>query len=106
MVEILELVTSYLVLSSIIPLGLFIWRYTTKSPFTLTQEGKNVLFGKIAILLILGAGAISLFFEDYAGRVWVRLVLYLAVVTYFWIDVILLIRIQRKYPYRRRPRKK
>lgn len=103
MTEILNNIADFIILSSVIPLALFIFRYATRSPFEKSPEGINVLLTKIALLTIILVVIFSLFIPDYPGRPVVRLVFYTAPVVFFWVDLVQLWRIQRKYPFHRHP---
>jgi hypothetical protein len=83
-----------------VPLGIFIFRYAFFSPFNKTPEGITVMLTKVAMFLILGFGALGLFYPDYIGRPWIRLVLYASLLLFFTVDLILLWRIQHKYPFK------
>jgi hypothetical protein len=105
MTDVINNIADFIILSGLIPILLFIFRYATRSPFEKTPEGVNVLLTKIALAVILIVVVASLFLGQYPGREYVRLVAYTAPVVFFWIDLVQLIRIQRKYPFRRRLRK-
>ena len=100
--DILLAVGDYIVLSALIPLALFVIYYLLRSPFTLTEEGKNVLFQKIATIVLLLVIVLSLFLGEYPGRWAVRVVSFSALVYFYWVDFAQLRSIQKKYPYRRR----
>jgi hypothetical protein len=104
LVDVLNDAADIILMTSILPLALFIIRYVTHSPFYLTREGVNVLMTKIAMLAILAIGLAGLLLPDYFGRPLVRIMLYSSLVVFFWVDFVQLITIQRKYPYSYRNR--
>lgn len=99
-------VASYVLLSAIIPLSLFVVRYIRHSPFQVTKEGINLLLSRLAMILIIGLVIASIFFHSYPGREWVRLIAYSALVYFFWVDLVQLLRVQRQYPFTRRWRRR
>ena len=99
--EILNEAADIIIYSAIIPLLVFIFRYSIYSPFGRTPEGVNTLLKKISQALLVIVIGTSLLFGAYIGREWVRLIVYTSVTLFFWVDVVQLVRIQKKYPFRR-----
>jgi hypothetical protein len=99
--NVLDTIANWIIISCTVPLGWFIARYFWRSPYGRTREGVLVMITKVAMFLILALGGVGLFFPDYFGRSFVRLALYVALTIFFWIDLSLLLSIQKKYPYNR-----
>lgn len=106
MAGILTHVANYVLLSAIIPLSIFVVRYARHSPFQVTKEGINLLLSRLAMLVILLLLITRIFFRDYLGREWVTLATYSALVYFFWVDLVQLLRVQHQYPYTRRWRRR
>ncbi len=106
MTAVLEFIASLILVSLLIPTAIFVVRYFLYSPYDRSREGRNLLREKIAIGGLLIAVTLTAFLgTEYPGRPFVRLVVFSALAYFFWIEVALLIRVQRAYPYRRFPRK-
>jgi hypothetical protein len=101
MTGILAHVASYVLLSAVVPLSIFIARYIRHSPFQVTKEGINLLLSRLAMLLIIVLFITRMFLPDYPGRGWVVLISYVALVYFFWVDLVQLLRVQRQYPFTR-----
>src|SRR6188768_1607754 len=99
--EILNEIADVVIYSAIIPLLIFIFRYTTRSPFERTPEGVNALLKKVSQALLVIVIGTSLLFGSYIGREYVRIIVYTSVTLFFWVDVVQLIRVQRQYPFYR-----
>jgi hypothetical protein len=87
-----------IVVSFLIPLLIFIVRYARYSPWHDTALGRNVLYQKSAISLVVLILLLGLFYPDFTLRSEIRFVAYAAVAYSFWFDVVTLIKIQRQYP--------
>jgi hypothetical protein len=87
-----------IVVSFLIPLLIFVVRYARYSPWRDTALGRNVLYQKSAISLVVLILLLGLFYPTFALRSEIRLVAYLVVAYSFWFDVVTLIKIQHQYP--------
>lgn len=96
-IDTINLIANYVVLAYVLPLGAFIALYATRSPWRNTELGVALMIQKIAftvlILVLLGSYFIG---SDYPGREWVRLFGFLAVGYTLVLDVVNLLRYQRK----------
>lgn len=107
MTETLDNIASGILASLLIPNLIFTVRYFMFSPWERTKEGVNLLRQKTAISVLLVVIALSVILgPDYPWRPFVRLVAFSAITFFFWIELLQLISIQRKFPYRRFHRKK
>lgn len=84
------------VLSYLIPLLLFIGLYLFRSPWTSTELGIALMFQKVGMSLIVLLIVASIYLGDYPYRDLVRGIIYTAVGVALWVDVVNLLRYQRK----------
>lgn len=93
----LVLVGNVVVLTYLLPLGLFIYYYvfSGRSPWRSTELGKALAYQKASFTAVILLILASIFFPDYMGRGIVRIVVYTAVGISLWIDFGNLIRYQR-----------
>lgn len=107
MSEIVNNVADIVLLSALLPNLVFTVRYFFFSPFELSREGINLLGQKVAISLLVIVVLLSVFLgADYAGRPFIRLVVFGAISYFFWTEMVQLIQLQRQYPWRRVPKRK
>lgn len=100
------LILSFLVLA-IIPIVLFIVHYFLFSPWRATTEGKTMMGQKVAILSVLTLAFLARTFgRDYWGREALTLVVYGALVYFFWKTFLELRRVQKQYPFSRFKKRK
>jgi len=95
-----------ILVSSIIPIGIFIYRYTMFSPWRLTVLGRSLLYQKIVLFLILLLSLIPVVFGYFSGLLELRLIVYAAVLFTFWNDLYQLLKIQRQYKHPRGKRQR
>jgi hypothetical protein len=95
-----QAIGNFFVLSAILPLGLFIYRYWRYSDWRRDILGVSLMTQKITMTLLMLFIIISLgveiFLGHWEGREWVRLLFFGIVIATFWNDYIQLIRIQRE----------
>lgn len=94
----LQWIGNIVVLSLVVPLAIFVFRYSTFSPWKATELGRALLYQKLAFTLVICISILTLFFPGIPFRLEIRLVALLFVLYSLWYDVVNLIRIQRKYP--------
>lgn len=99
--NVLEIITSVVVLSGIIPVLIFLVRYITHSPFEQFPEGIAIFLQKLAILALFGIIIVGYHTPDLWFRPYLRLAVYSAVIALFWADVVNLLRVQREFPWSR-----
>lgn len=102
--DILLMAGDIVILSALVPLVLFVVYYSRQSPWTLTDEGKNLMLQKVVLIALILVVIASLFLGDYPGRWLVRLTIYGAIVYVMWLDFFQLRRVQREFPFKRIPR--
>lgn len=101
--EVVNEIADYLLVSVLIPNVIFAFRYYFRSPFEKYPEGRNLLYQKIAVSsLILIITLSVLFGPDWFLRPWVRLLVFGAIVFFYWRELYQLIQVQKHYPFRRR----
>lgn len=98
---IIHIAPSYILLSALIPLIYFEYRYARFSPWRLTPLGRNVMYQKVVMTALLLFIILSLFSPHFAFRDEIRLVLYSSLVYMFWRDVFQLVKDQRANRERR-----
>lgn len=86
--------TSYL-----LPLGIFVGFYGTRSPWWDNELGIALLLQKLSFIAVFALIVLGIFFHDWEGRQWVRLVVYALVGFSLWLDIVNLRRYQRRYPF-------
>jgi hypothetical protein len=96
----------FVVLSFVVPLSIFIVRYAFWSPWRSTELGRHLMYQKASIAAVIALILLALFIPDFFLRAEVRLIAYLAVGFFLWLDVVTLIRIQREFPMTRTRRKR
>ena len=102
----LLVVGNFVVLSFLIPLTIFIFRYALYSPWRSTELGRHLMYQKSSIAAVIALVLIALFIPEFFLRAEIRLLAYLAVGFFMWLDVVTLIRIQREFPMTRTKRKR
>jgi len=102
MTEFVNNVADFVLLSALVPIGFFVVRYFLFSPYNITPEGRNNMRKKLALLSLVIVVLLSIFFGvSYIGREYVRLVVFSAIVYFYWVEVIQLMRVQKHYPFNR-----
>jgi len=89
-------VGNLVVVSYLLPLILFIYRYARYSPWTMSFVGRALMGEKIAFSLVIALVLLGSYAHDYPGRDWIRLVVYASVLVFLWWDFMNLLHIQNK----------
>lgn len=106
MTELVNNIANVVLVSLVIPNLIFAVRYFLYSPYERTREGRNLLLQKVALSSLIFVLALSVVFgSEYPGRPFVRLVVFSAITFFFWVELWQLVQVQRKFPYRRFPRR-
>jgi hypothetical protein len=107
-VDLIDLVVRAVVLSGALPLAAFIYFYSTEphgprwwqrhysTLWRSTPIGVTLMYQKIAMLTLILLVAASMFLGDYPGRDFIRVIVYVAVVSLFWRVLFTLRRIQKQ----------
>lgn len=104
--DILNNLANVVLVSLVIPNLIFAIRYFLFSPYERTREGRNLLLQKVALSSLVLVLALSVIFgQEYPGRPFVRLAVFSAITFFYWTELVQLIGVQRKFPYRRFPRR-
>jgi hypothetical protein len=99
-------IANLVLVSLVIPNIIFGFRYFLFSPYERTREGRNLLMQKIALSSLVVVLALSVIFgPEYPGRPFVRLVAFSTITIFYWTELAQLIGVQRRFPYRRFPRR-
>lgn len=104
--DLLPFLTNLVALSALLPLGLFVFYYATKRVpgkrvrrysrlWRQTDIGKTLMYQKLAWIVFLLFVAVSLFWEDFPAREYVRGIIYVALVSLFWRVFYVLRRLQK-----------
>jgi hypothetical protein len=108
--DVVTLIGNAVLLSALVPIGLFIfyygsepvpgsrWRRRYSKRWKSTSIGRVLMTQKIVWFLFLIFVAVQAFFPEYAGREIVRLILFIGLVSQFWLVFGTLRQIQRNPP--------
>jgi len=87
-----------LLLVGITPLLHFIYRYHRYSPWRSTPIGRTLMYQKLAMAGILLLALFARLFGDYTLRPYLTLIVYGALVFFFWRTDVQLLHTQRDFP--------
>lgn len=96
--ELLRIVLYSILGLMLVALSVFIYRYGTRSPWRLTVLGRNLMYQKVILAVLLLSSFMKLFFGHYPGFWIVDLLTYLSILASFVGDTVQLMRIQGRHP--------
>lgn len=88
-------IADYIVLSGIIPIAIFLYRYLRYSNWKDTPEGRAIMIQKWSFFAVFALIIIGLFVPDLPFRGYLRFLAFGAVVSSFWLVLVTLIQTQR-----------
>lgn len=99
--ELIQSIGHFIVISTVIPLLLFIWLYGAKSPWRANELGVALMFQKVCLLALVVIIILGNFLpaEFDLARYYLRALLFGLVAAFLWLDVLNLVRYQRGEQY-------
>lgn len=88
-------IANYVILSSFVPLVVFIIIYSSR-PWRTSGIGIGYMVQKFSMAVLMLFILASVILPDFPGREWIRLVVYVAVVATFWFDVVQVTHVQKR----------
>lgn len=82
--NIIETAGDILLLSAVIPIVIFIYRYARYSNWRATTEGRTIMYQKIAFALYFLFLDSLIIFTDYAYKNELRILVYITLISFFW----------------------
>lgn len=102
-VHALRIINTFVIVSALVPLGLFVYRYLRYSNWKATDIGRTLLYQKFAfIAVILLALSAYILPPHNLYRILAGTIVYVSLVGLFWRTLVNLLIVQKRHPQEKR----